>query len=122
MPFKKTMLLFRMRVRGTRLFPGTSSWDFGEVSNCGQDREKRFFTLVLYGRRWAIEWFPATGRIMKQSTENEIKGNLHVVKGIVKEKAGEATNNPNLTAEGQDEKFAGKVQKKIGQVEAVLEK
>ena len=36
-----------------------------------------------------------------------------VVKGKVKEKAGKATNDPNLTAEGQDEKLAGKVQKKV---------
>jgi len=31
-------------------------------------------------------------------------------------------NKPGLEAEGQDEKFAGKVQKKIGQVERVFEK
>jgi uncharacterized protein YjbJ (UPF0337 family) len=32
------------------------------------------------------------------------------------------TNNPNLVAEGKDEKLAGVVQKKIGQVEKVFEK
>ena len=32
------------------------------------------------------------------------------------------TNNPNLTAEGQDEKLGGKIQKKVGQIEKVLEK
>jgi uncharacterized protein YjbJ (UPF0337 family) len=42
------------------------------------------------------------------------------VKGKVKEKAGQLTNNPDLEAEGQDEKVGGKVQKKIGQVEKVL--
>jgi uncharacterized protein YjbJ (UPF0337 family) len=59
---------------------------------------------------------------MKQSTKDKIKGNLHEAKGTVKEKAGQAINNPNLTAKGQSEKFAGKVQKKVGQIEAVLEK
>jgi uncharacterized protein YjbJ (UPF0337 family) len=44
------------------------------------------------------------------------------VKGKVKEKAGQLTNNPDLEGEGQDEKIGGKVQKKIGQVEKVLGK
>jgi uncharacterized protein YjbJ (UPF0337 family) len=42
------------------------------------------------------------------------------VKGKLKEKAGQRTNNPDLEAEGQHEKVGGKVQKKIGQVEKVL--
>jgi uncharacterized protein YjbJ (UPF0337 family) len=42
------------------------------------------------------------------------------MKGKVKEKVGHLTNNPDLEAEGQDEKVGGKVQKKIGQVEKVL--
>jgi uncharacterized protein YjbJ (UPF0337 family) len=40
----------------------------------------------------------------------------------VKEKAGRVINNPNLAAEGQNEKLVGKVQKKVGQVEEVFEK
>jgi uncharacterized protein YjbJ (UPF0337 family) len=59
---------------------------------------------------------------MTESTKDEIKGNLHELKGSVKEKVGKVTNNPILTAEGQNEKFAGKVQKKVGQIEKVLEK
>ena len=59
---------------------------------------------------------------MKPSTNDQIKGSLHELKGKAKEKAGQLTNNPRLTAEGQTEKFAGKIQKKIGQVEAVVEK
>jgi uncharacterized protein YjbJ (UPF0337 family) len=46
---------------------------------------------------------------------------MHEVKDKVKEKVGRATNNPRLTAEGQDEKVGGRVQKKIGQVERVLQ-
>ena len=59
---------------------------------------------------------------MKPSTNDQIKGTLHELKGKSKEKAGQLTNNPRLTADGQTEKLGGKIQKKIGQVEAVLEK
>jgi uncharacterized protein YjbJ (UPF0337 family) len=59
---------------------------------------------------------------MNQSTKDEINGNIHEVKGALKEKAGQVTNNPNLTAEGQNEKVAGKIQEKVGQIEKVFEK
>ena len=59
---------------------------------------------------------------MKPSTKDQVKGKFHELKGKAKEKAGQLTNNPDLAAEGQNEKLAGKIQKKIGQVEAVLEK
>jgi len=61
-------------------------------------------------------------QMMKPSTEHQIKGALHEVKGAVKEKAGQAIGNPDLEAEGQSEKIAGTVQKKIGQIEKVFEK
>jgi uncharacterized protein YjbJ (UPF0337 family) len=59
---------------------------------------------------------------MKDSTKDQVQGKLHEAKGKIKEKAGILTNNPNLQAEGQDEKLGGKIQKKIGQVEKVFEK
>ena len=59
---------------------------------------------------------------MKQSTKDQIAGELHEVKGNVKEKAGQVTNNPTLEAEGKAEHLAGKTQKKVGQVEKVFEK
>jgi uncharacterized protein YjbJ (UPF0337 family) len=59
---------------------------------------------------------------MNPSTKDEIEGNLHEVKGKVKEAAGHAVGNPDLESEGQVEKLGGKVQKKVGQVEKVLEK
>jgi uncharacterized protein YjbJ (UPF0337 family) len=58
---------------------------------------------------------------MKPSTKDQIEGKAHEVKGAVKEAAGKLTNNPNLEGEGQAEKVAGKVQKKVGQVEKVVE-
>ena len=59
---------------------------------------------------------------MKQSIEDKAKGTFHDVKGKVKEKVGRATNNTDLEAEGIGEKIAGKIQKKIGQLEKVVEK
>jgi uncharacterized protein YjbJ (UPF0337 family) len=57
---------------------------------------------------------------MKRSIRDKAKGNFHEVKGKVKEKIGRATNKPNLQAEGLGERIAGKIRKKIGQVEKIL--
>jgi uncharacterized protein YjbJ (UPF0337 family) len=57
---------------------------------------------------------------MKQSIKDKVRGKFHEAKGKVKEKVGRSTNNPDLEAEGQVENIAGKVQKKIGEVEKVL--
>ena len=59
---------------------------------------------------------------MNPSTKDEIKGNIHAVKGKVKETAGQVTNNPDLEAEGKAERTAGKIEKKVGQIEKVLGK
>jgi uncharacterized protein YjbJ (UPF0337 family) len=59
---------------------------------------------------------------MEPSTQNEIAGQIHEVKGKIKEKVGQLTNDPDLEAEGIGEKIAGKVRKKIGQVEKAVEK
>jgi uncharacterized protein YjbJ (UPF0337 family) len=59
---------------------------------------------------------------MKPSTRDQAEGNLHQAKGKVKEVAGRLTKNPNLEAEGQDEKLGGKIQRKVGQVEKAFEK
>jgi uncharacterized protein YjbJ (UPF0337 family) len=59
---------------------------------------------------------------MKSGTENEVEGQVHEVKGTIKEKVGQLTNDPDLEGAGIGEKIAGKVQKKIGQVERAVEK
>ena len=59
---------------------------------------------------------------MKDSAKDKVEGAVHDAKGTVKEKIGHATKNPNLEAEGQDEKVAGKIQKKVGDIEKVFEK
>jgi uncharacterized protein YjbJ (UPF0337 family) len=58
---------------------------------------------------------------MKPSTKDQVQGKIHELKGKLKQTVGQATNNPNLADHGQAEKLAGKVQKKIGQVEKVFE-
>lgn len=58
---------------------------------------------------------------MNPSTQDEIKGIAHEVKGKVKEKAGQVTNNPDLEAEGKAESIAGTLGKKVGQIEKVFE-
>jgi len=59
---------------------------------------------------------------MKPSTKDQATGSFHEVKGKVKEKIGHLTNDPGLEGEGIGEKVAGKIQKKIGQIEKVIEK
>jgi uncharacterized protein YjbJ (UPF0337 family) len=59
---------------------------------------------------------------MKSSTKDQAEGKFHKAKGNLKEIAGKLSMKPKLEAEGKDEKIAGKVQEKIGQVENVLGK
>jgi uncharacterized protein YjbJ (UPF0337 family) len=59
---------------------------------------------------------------MKDSTKDKVQGAVHTLKGAAKEKVGHATNNPRLEQQGTDEKVAGKIQKKIGDIEKVFEK
>ena len=59
---------------------------------------------------------------MKTSTQNEIAGKVHEVKGKIKEKAGELANDPDAEGEGISERVAGIVQKKLGQVQRIFEK
>jgi uncharacterized protein YjbJ (UPF0337 family) len=59
---------------------------------------------------------------MTDSTKDKVEGTTHEVKGAVKEKLGHVTNDPNLEGKGKAEKVAGKIQKKVGDVEKVLEK
>jgi uncharacterized protein YjbJ (UPF0337 family) len=59
---------------------------------------------------------------MKSSARDKTEGTFHEVKGKAKQMAGKLTDNPELEAEGTDEKIAGKVQEKIGKVKKVLGK
>jgi uncharacterized protein YjbJ (UPF0337 family) len=59
---------------------------------------------------------------MKDSTKDSAVGTFHEAKGAIKSKAGRLTNDPDLEADGIVENVTGKIQKKIGQVEKVVEK
>lgn len=57
---------------------------------------------------------------MKDSTKDQVTGKVHELKGAAIEKAGEVVNDPNVAQKGTNEKVAGKVQKKVGEIEKVL--
>jgi uncharacterized protein YjbJ (UPF0337 family) len=59
---------------------------------------------------------------MDPSTNDQIEGALHEVKGKIKQLAGHATGNPDLESDGHVENLAGKIQQKVGQIERVFEK
>jgi len=59
---------------------------------------------------------------MKSGTEDQAEGKFHKIKGMLKEIAGELSDNRRLETEGTGEKMAGKVQEKIGQIKKVLGK
>ena len=57
---------------------------------------------------------------MKSSTKDKLAGKMHEVSGKAKEKVGQTTDNPELAAEGTDEKLGGVIQKKLGDVKKVF--
>ena len=59
---------------------------------------------------------------MKSSIRDKAEGTFHEAKGKVKEVAGQLSDNPELEAEGIDEKIAGEVQEKVGRVKKLLGK
>jgi uncharacterized protein YjbJ (UPF0337 family) len=58
----------------------------------------------------------------KESTKDEVKGKAHEIKGKVKQKVAQMTNDPQLEEEGEDEELGGTVQKKVGQIKKVFGK
>ena len=57
---------------------------------------------------------------MKPSSKDQVQGKFENLKGQVKEAAGAVLGKPGLEAEGKDQKQAGKIREKVGQVEKVL--
>ena len=60
--------------------------------------------------------------MIKPSTKDTAVGKFHEIKGKLKAKAGQVTNNTGLQIKGTMEEAAGKVQGIIGQAEKALEK
>jgi uncharacterized protein YjbJ (UPF0337 family) len=59
---------------------------------------------------------------MKSSTKDKIKGRAEQVKGVVKEKTGRATRDPDTEASGTGDKVKGTVRNKVGDVKKVFGK
>ncbi len=57
---------------------------------------------------------------MKSSTQDNAEGNLHKLKGKIKETVGKIVGNGDLEAEGKIENVQGKIQEKRGQIKKVL--
>ena len=94
------------------------------------------------GRRWPdrtyglgpmaaavhIDYPPASPRLvtvispsMKSSTKNQATGNAKIASGKIKETAGRIVGNPRVEAAGKADQAEGRVQKKIGQIDRVLD-
>ena len=67
---------------------------------------------------------PRRARIvyMRSSTKDKIKGRATQAKGVVKEKAGKATNNPRMRDSGTADKVGGTVRNKVGDIKKVFGK
>ncbi len=59
---------------------------------------------------------------MKSSTKDKAKGNLHQVKGKIKETGGKAVGNESMENEGKGENVKGEAQEKAGDVKKVAGK
>jgi uncharacterized protein YjbJ (UPF0337 family) len=57
---------------------------------------------------------------MNSGAQDKIEGRIHVVKGKVKELAGQATDDPDLEDSGTAEKTSGKVQEVVGRVKSAV--
>lgn len=58
---------------------------------------------------------------MKPSIKDRVKGSVTEAKGKVKQAAGRTLKNPKLENKGRAEKWAGKAQRKVGEIEKVFE-
>jgi uncharacterized protein YjbJ (UPF0337 family) len=56
------------------------------------------------------------------STHDKVEGKVHEVKGAIKEKIGQATNDPNLQDQGTAERIDGIIEKKVGDIKKVFGK
>jgi uncharacterized protein YjbJ (UPF0337 family) len=92
-----------------------------KVSRCGQITVFGA-SIILRDRQAVLHQSNQGGNKMNPGTKDEIEGRVHEVKGTIKEKIGEITNDPDLEGEGIGEKITGKVQKKIGEIETAVEK
>jgi uncharacterized protein YjbJ (UPF0337 family) len=58
---------------------------------------------------------------MKSSRRNRTRGSAREIKGHAKEKGGRLLGNRRMEAEGRLERGAGKIRRKIGEAEHLME-
>ncbi len=58
---------------------------------------------------------------MKPSTQDKIEGNAKIMSGSAKQETGKLIRRPGLEASGNAERNEGHVQKKVGEIEKVLD-
>ena len=58
---------------------------------------------------------------MKSSTKNEAAGTAKTLAGKIKAATGKAIGNPRLESEGKADQIEGRLQKKVGQIQKVLD-
>ena len=57
---------------------------------------------------------------MNSSTKDKVKGRAEQAKGVIKEKAGRATNNPRMEDSGTADRVSGTVRNKVGDIKKVF--
>ncbi|MBF0487382.1 MAG: CsbD family protein [Nitrospirae bacterium] len=57
---------------------------------------------------------------MNSSMKDKVEGTYHEATGKLKEVAGKVIDSPELEVKGRNEKVAGKVQEKLGEVKKVM--
>ena len=58
--------------------------------------------------------------IMKTSTQDKVEGAVKTATGTIKEKTGQALNDPDLRDRGTLEKAEGQIQRKVGDIKKVF--
>jgi len=58
---------------------------------------------------------------MKASSKNRTRGSATEIKGHVKEKAGRLVGNRRMEAEGRVQRGAGKIRRKVGEAENLVD-
>jgi uncharacterized protein YjbJ (UPF0337 family) len=58
---------------------------------------------------------------MKPSAKDNIAGTARVISGAIKQQVGEMLGRPKLEARGNAERSQGRLRKKVGEIEKVLD-
>jgi uncharacterized protein YjbJ (UPF0337 family) len=59
--------------------------------------------------------------MIRESTKDQAEGKAREMKGKIKKHVGRAMNRPDIANRGANEEVAGKVQRKVGEIEKVFD-